>query len=86
MPACSAEEANLSSKVGIRNSKESAFSSDVGTFNGIVSAGNALRIERNSYEQQIWGIRMTIGEELRQISEYDSLDNYIDTYPDIIDP
>jgi hypothetical protein len=29
---------------------------------------------------------MTIGEELRQISEYDSLDNYIDTYPDIIDP
>ena len=86
LPACSAEEANLSSKVGIRNSKESAFSSDVGTFNGIVSAGNALRIERNSYEQQIWGIRMTIGEELRQISEYDSLDNYIDTYPDIIDP
>ena len=86
LPACSAEEANLSSKVGIRNSKESAFSSDVGTFNGTVSAGNALRIERNSYEQQIWGIRMTIGEELRQISEYDSLDNYIDTYPDIIDP
>jgi len=86
LPACSAEEANLSSKVGIRNSKESAFSSDVGTFNGIVSAGNALRNERNSYEQQIWGIRMTIGEELRQISEYDTLDNYIDTYPDIIDP
>ncbi len=86
LPACSAEEANLSSKVGIRNSKESAFSSDIGTFNGTVSAGNALRIERNSYEQQIWGIRMTIGEELRQISEYDSLDNYIDTYPDIIDP
>ncbi len=83
---CSDEETNLTNKIAIRDDKESAFSSDVGTFNGIVSAGNALRIERNSYEQQIWGIRMTIGEELRQISEYDSLDNYIDTYPDIIDP
>jgi len=86
LPACSAEEVNLTTKVGIRNSKESAFSSDVGTFNSIVGAGNALRIERNSYEQQIWGIRMTIGEELRKIDEYESLDNYIDTHPDIIDP
>jgi len=86
LPTCPTQETNLTNKISIRDNLEAEFASGVSTFNNTVGASVALRKEKNSLDQQIWGIRMTIGQSLSDISEYESLQNYINTYPEIIEP
>lgn len=86
LPTCSTEEADLAAKIVTRDNLESEFASGIGTFNNTLGASVALRLERTSYGQQIWGYRMAIGQLDREIDSYRSLENYINTYPELIEP
>ena len=46
----------------------------------------ALRWERQDFNKEIWGIRTMIGRMDEEIDEYRGLQNYINTYPEIIEP
>ena len=86
MSTCSTEEADLAAKIVTRDDLESEFASGIGTFANTLSASNALRLERQDFNKEIWGIRTMIGKMNDEINEYKELQNYINTYPELIEP
>jgi len=86
LSTCSTEEADLAAKIVTRDDLESEFVSGIGTFVNIVSASSALRWERQDFNKEIWGIRTMIGKMNDEINEYKELQNYINTYPELIEP
>ena len=86
LSSCAAEDAALSQAISDLNSAESAFNSDISAFNQSLAATNALRLERNKFEQRIWGARQAIQAELDEVDEYEALQNHVNQYPDVIGP
>ena len=77
LPSCPTQETNLTNKINIRDLKEAEFANELGEFNTLLQASSALRSERDIYNSRIWGLRQSIGGEIREIDRYNALDTYI---------
>ena len=78
LPSCSAEDAAVVAAESARDTKESAFYSNLSNFNKKVAAANALRIEREkNYNGRIFAARQGVGELAREIERYENLDAYL---------
>ena len=86
LPTCAAQDAAIVAAENVRNTKESEFSSGISTFNTALAASNALRDKRNDYEQRIYVARQAIGAEIADVNKAQSLQSYVDAYPDVIGP
>jgi hypothetical protein len=73
LSSCPTQETNLTNAINIRDTKESEFNSGLSTFSQNLLLSTALRDERNTYEERIWGIRQSIGGEIDEINRYNSL-------------
>ena len=81
LSACPTQETNLTNAINTRNTKESEFSSGISTFNQTLELSTALRDERNTYEERIWGLRQGIGQQVTDINRYNSLKTNVDNSP-----
>jgi hypothetical protein len=77
LSSCPTQETNLTNKINIRDLKEAEFANELGEFNTLLQASSALRSERDIYNSRIWGLRQSIGGEIREIDRYNALDTYI---------
>ena len=86
LSTCATQDAAIVAAENVRNTKESEFSSGISTFNTALAASNALRDKRNDYEQRIYVARQAIGAEIADVNKAQSLQSYVDAYPDVIGP
>ena len=78
LPSCSTEDAAVTAAESARDTKESAFYSNLSNFNKKVAAANALRVEREkNFNGKIYAARQGIGELAREIERYENLDAYL---------
>ena len=83
LPSCSsAVSTALTSALSTRDTKESAFASGFSDFQADLDAVNALRYEKvNEYDLRIWSLRQAIGFQVASVARYNSLQDYVDKYP-----
>ena len=78
LPSCSTEDAAVTAAESARDTKESAFYSNLSNFNKKVAAANALRVEREkNFNGKIYAARQGIGELANEIERYENLDAYL---------
>ena len=78
LPSCSTEDAAVTAAESARDTKESAFYSNLSNFNKKVAAANALRVEREkNFNGRIYAARQGVGELSNEIKRYENLDAYL---------
>ena len=71
LPSCSSDITTaITNAIGIASEKETSFLDNSGTNNILISASNALRIQRNELSLRIWGNRQAVS---KLNLEYDKL-------------
>ncbi len=78
LSSCPTQQTNLTNALSILSTAESEISSGVGVLNGRLSVSNTLRTERNRYTLQIWGIRQTLSELRKDLSNLKDAEDALD--------
>jgi|7_EtaG_2_1085326.scaffolds.fasta_scaffold05679_2 hypothetical protein len=78
LSSCSAEDAAVTAAESARDTAESDFASDVGTFNTKLEAANSLRKERDGLSSRIWMARTQIGASIKEKERLEALQRHVD--------
>ena len=78
LPSCSSEDTAVTNAINARNTKESAFASDISSFNDKLTASNALRVERDELNARIYMARTGIGAAIKDKERLEALQRHID--------
>ena len=76
--SCSTEDAAVTAAQNARNTKESAFASDLSNFNNKVTASNALRVERDQLNARIFQARTAIGAAVDDKERLEALQRHVE--------
>lgn len=88
LPSCSSTlETNITNALSVVSTSESKLTSGTTDITGRLAASNTLRMLRNKYNIQIWGIRQTLSELYKEKDDFDEGVDYLNSSSvlDIID-